>query len=239
MKTASSRPECGTLRVVDPMNRTPRVVTVYGDLVCPFATLVLHGLRSARTRLGLDVQFDLRAFPLELVNRRPHDLDLLEREKAVLAAVEPTLEWRRWRGDRNGWPATTLLPLEAIQAAKHPEVGGFAASDRLDAALRRALYLDSRCIALLPVVLEVAEEVPDMDRGALAAALHHGRGRAEVLDHAALATRHAVRGSPHVFTPDGWSWLNPGIELDHGGDFPVVKRYDPTVYEEILRAAAH
>jgi predicted DsbA family dithiol-disulfide isomerase len=219
------------------MNRRAGVVTVYGDLVCPFATFVLHGLRAARARLGLPVRFDLRAFPLELVNRRPHDLDLMEREKAVLAAAEPGLDWRRWRGDRNAWPITTLLPLEAVQAAKHPEVGGLPASDALDAALRRALYLDSRCIALLPVVLEVAEEVPDMDRGGLAAALRHGHGRAEVLDQADLAAHHVVRASPHVFTPDGRDWINPGVDLDHDGDFAILKRYDPHVYEEIVRAA--
>jgi predicted DsbA family dithiol-disulfide isomerase len=218
------------------MNRTPGVVTVYGDLACPFASLVLHRLRESRGRLGLDVRLDVRAFPLELVNRRPHAYDRHEREKRQIAALEPTLDWRAWRGDRDAWPITTLLALEAVQAAKHPEVGGLAASDRLDAVLRRALYLDSRCIALLPVILEVAEEVPDMDRGGLAAALQHGTARAEVMVQAWLAEHGAVKGSPHVFTPDGRQWHNPGFDVDHDSGEITVDR-DAGVYEEILRAA--
>jgi predicted DsbA family dithiol-disulfide isomerase len=219
------------------MNRIPGVVTVYGDLVCPFAGLVLHRLRATRDRLGLSTRLDIRAFPLELVNRRPHALDLHEREKAEVAAVEPGLDWRPWRGERDAWPITTLLALEAVQAAKHPEVGGLAASERLDAALRRAVLLDSRCIALLPVILEVAEEVPDMDRGALAAALRHGSARAEVMAQAWLAEHGAVKGSPHAFTADGRDWLNPGFEVDHHQGRIAVTDHDPGVYEEILRAA--
>src|SRR3712207_5312581 len=133
-------------------NSTSGVVTVYSDIVCPFASLAVRGLRSARDRLGVDVRFDLRAYPLELVNRRPHDLGLVELEKPELAKLEPHLGWRRWRADPATWPVTSLPALEAVQAAKRPEVGGLAASECLDAALRRALFVDSRCIALLPIV---------------------------------------------------------------------------------------
>ncbi len=218
-------------------NTTPGFVTVYAEVVCPFASLTLRGLRAARERLGIDVQFDLRAYPLELIDRRPHDLGLIELEKPVLAELEPDLGWRRWRADPSTWPVTSLVALEAIQVASRPEVGGPVASDQLDAALRRALFLDSRCIALLPVVLEVAEECPDMDRGALAADLYHGLGRVAVIEQLGYAERKDVRASPHVFAPDGREWVNPGMELDHRGDYPVVTRYDPGVYEEILRAA--
>jgi predicted DsbA family dithiol-disulfide isomerase len=222
---------------VDLYNATPGVVTVYSDVMCPFATFMLRGLRAARDRLGLDVRLDLRAFPLELANRRPHDLGLFELEKPVLAEFEPHLGWRRWRAEPSTWPVTSLLALEAVQAAKRPEVGGLIASDELDNALRRALFLDSRCIALLPVILEVAEECPDMDRAALAADLHHGLGRLDMMEQYGYAERKEVQGSPHVFTPDGRQWLNPGMELDHRGDYPVVTRYEPGVYEEILKAA--
>jgi predicted DsbA family dithiol-disulfide isomerase len=226
-----------TLSSVDLYNAMPGVVTVYADLVCPFATFTLRGLRAARERLGLDVRLDLRAFPLELVNRRPHDLGLIELEKPVLAELEPYLGWRRWRADPATWPVTSLMALEAVQAAKRPEVGGLVASDELDSALRRALFLDSRCIAILPVILEVAEECPDMDRGALAADLHHGVGRVDVMAQYAYVERKHVRTSPHVFTPDGRSWPSPGMDLDRRGDYPVVNRYDPEAYERILRAA--
>jgi predicted DsbA family dithiol-disulfide isomerase len=178
-------------------NRSPGVLTVYADLACPFASFALGGLRAARDRLGADVRFDVRAFALELVNERPHDLPRLESEK----------------------------------------VGGLAASDELDAALRRAMYVDSRCIALLPVILEVAEECPDMDRAALASLLHSGACRAELFTQLSLAERETVNGSPHVFGPDGRDWFNPGVTLEHAGDYAVVKSYEPAVYDEVVLAA--
>jgi len=222
---------------VDLYNTTPGVVTLYSDIVCPFASLAIRGLRTARDRLGLDVRFDLRAYPLELINRRPHDLGLLELEKPVLAELEPDLGWRRWRGEPSTRPVTSLPALEAVQVAKRPEVGGLAVSEQLDTALRRALLLDSRCIALLPVVLEVAEECTDIDRGALAFDLCHGLGRVTVIEQLGYAERKEVRASPHVFAPDGREWVNPGMEFDRRGDYPVVTRYEPGVYEEILRHA--
>lgn len=219
------------------VNRTPGVVTVYGDLACPFASLAIAGLRAARDRLGLDLKLDIRAFPLELVNGRPHRFGVLEVEKPVLVGIAPHLGWQRWRADPTTWPASTLLPLEAVQAAKRPEVGGLAASEELDSALRRALFVDSRCIAVLQVILEVAEECAGVDRTALLAAIRAGAGRAEVFSHLDQQERGAVHGSPHVFVASGRDWLNPGIDLDHAGDYPVIKRHDSGVYEEIVRAA--
>jgi predicted DsbA family dithiol-disulfide isomerase len=218
-------------------NRTPGVVTVYGDLMCPFASLAIAGLRAARDRLGRDVRLDIRAFPLELVNHGPHDFGRLEAEKPLLVSIAPSLGWRRWRGEPSSWPVTSLLPLEAVQTAKRPSIGGLAASEELDSALRRALFVDSRCIALLPVILEVAEECAQVDRYALSVALQGGTGRAEVFAQFAQQERGAVRGSPHVFTADGHDWLNPGVEIDHPDDYPLLKRHDPAIYEEIVQAA--
>jgi predicted DsbA family dithiol-disulfide isomerase len=218
-------------------NRAPGVLTVYGDLACPYASLAIAGLRAARDRTGKDVRLDIRAFPLELINRRPHDFGLLEAEKAVIAALDPGMGWRRWRGPVTEWPVTTLLPMEAVQAAKRPEVGGLPASEELDVALRRALYVDSRCIALLPVILEVAEECPAMDRAALARTLQSGTSRAELFAQLGEQERGAVRGSPHVFNADGRDWVNPGLKIEHAGDYPVARSHDPAVYDEIIRTA--
>ena len=218
-------------------NRTPGVITVYGDLACPWASLATAGLRAARDRLGASVVLDIRSFPLELVNARPHDLAVIEAEKPVVAALAPQLGWRRWTGPASAWPVTTLLPMEAVQAAKRPEIGGLTASEQLDSALRRALFVDSRCIALLPVILEVAEECTDLDAEALQRAMHEGAGRTALFAQARQHDRSAVRSSPHVFLPDGHDVMNPGVDLDHAGDFAVVKRYDPHVYEELVRSA--
>jgi hypothetical protein len=213
------------------------MIIVYGDLACPFASLALHGLRTARQRLGWDVPFDIRPFPLELVNARPHRRSLIEAEKATLLEVEPSLGWQPWPLDEQaGWPVTTLLPLAAVMAARRPTAGGLEASDALDAALRRAFYVEGRSIAMLPVILEVARGCREVNADALAQELRGGVGLADVID--AAGPDRVAQGSPHIFGPRGQEWFNPGIELDHDNDAPTVTAYDPGVYEQILKAAA-
>ena len=50
-----------------------------------------------------------------------------------------------------------------------------------------------------------------------------------------------MKGSPHVFCPDGTDVHNPGITMtwtkDPGRGFPVIEKDDPTVYDELLRRA--
>jgi hypothetical protein len=213
------------------------MIIVYGDLACPFATMALHGLRAARQRLGWNVAFDIRPYPLELINERPHRRSLVEAEKATLLAVEPSLGWKPWPLDESaGWPVTTLLPLAAVMAARRPAVGGLAASDALDAALRRAFYVEGRCIALLHVVLESARGCPEVNADALAEELRAGVGLSDVVD--AARPDRVARGSPLILGPRGREWLNPGLVLDHDNDAPTVTDYDPGVYEQILQAAA-
>lgn len=214
------------------------MIIVYSDLACPFASLALFGLRAARKRLGWDgFAFDLRPFPLELINARPHRRSLVEAEKATLLAVEPALGWKPWPFDEcAGWPVTTLLPMAAVMAARRPSVGGLAASDALDAALRNAFYVEGRSITLMHVVLDCARTCPEVDAHALAQELRAGVGIADVVD--ASSDDRVARGSPHVFGPRGREWVNPGMELDHDTDAPTVTRYDPSIYEEILKAAA-
>ncbi len=224
-------------------NAGPGVLTVYADIACPWACLTLHGLRRARQRRGLTgVRIDLRAFPLELVNRRPTPKRTLDAEVAVVGGLEPSLDWQVWQRPESEWPVSTLLALEAVQAAKRPDVGGLAASDELDAALRRAMFADSRCITLLPVILDVAGGCPKVNVEALTKALKLGSGRAEVVTQWRTAKDWEVQGSPHVYLPDGGEWHNPGVEVrwttKSGTGFPVVLSYDPTVYDEILDVAA-
>jgi predicted DsbA family dithiol-disulfide isomerase len=216
-------------------NESDGVITVYGDLACPFASLALAGLRAARSRLGRPVSFDIRAFPLELINSRPHPFAALEAEKAVLAGLLPGLEWRRWRSPHSTWPVTTLLPLEAVLAAQ--VVGGLDAADSLDAALRRAMYVDSRCIAVLSEILTVASSCDGLDVDRLAGLLRSGQCRALLHTHLAFQEQGAVKGSPHVFTSDGQDWLNPGMTKEMVGDFLVITSFDPDVYDKIIEAA--
>lgn len=218
----------------------PGVLTVYADVVCPWASLALHGLRRARHRRDLrKVRIDLRAYPLELVNGVPNPKRVVDTEVPVVGGLSESLGWRSWNRPPYEWPVSSLLALEAVQAAKRPEVGGLAASDELDAALRRALFVDSRCISLLPVICEIAESCPAVNTAALTRSLYLGSGRAEVITQW-RNTADRVQGSPHVFLPDGTEWHNPGVEVhwtaEPGIGFPTILSYDPTVYDEILDA---
>lgn len=65
-----------------------RRVEVWSDIHCPWALVALHRLRQARARLGAEVVFVPRAWPLEWVNGRGTPLDIVSVEVAALA----------WRG---------------------------------------------------------------------------------------------------------------------------------------------
>jgi predicted DsbA family dithiol-disulfide isomerase len=189
--------------------------------------------------LGDSVRFDHRAFPLELVNGRPTPRSTLDAEIPVAGALEPGAGWQVWQGGESAYPVTTLLAMEAVQAARKQSL---AASEALDLALRVAFFADSRCISLRNVILDAAGESVAVDVDALADALDHGRARRRVMEDFEEAGRGAVQGSPHLFLPDGTDSHNPGIELhwegEKGSGFPVVDSDDPDVYAELLRAAA-
>jgi predicted DsbA family dithiol-disulfide isomerase len=218
----------------------PGTIAVFSDLSCPWAHLAVYRLLAARQRLGLegDVVLDHRAFPLELFNRRPTPRRIVSAEVPVVGALDPGAGWQVWQGDLATWPVTTLLALEAVQAAKEQ---GAAASERLDRGLRTAFFGQSRCISMRHVVLEVAAEC-GLDEGALADALDSGRARRAVFDQCAVASGGSVAGSPHVFLADGTEAHNPGIEMEwvgeHGVGFPVVAKDDPSVYEALVARAA-
>jgi predicted DsbA family dithiol-disulfide isomerase len=226
------------------VNATPGTLTMYSDIACPWASLAVHRLHEAARRLGGPLVVDHRAFCLELVNRRPTPKRVLDAEVPVVGGRESGLGWRTWQGRDAEYPVTSLIAMEAVQAAKAPEVGGLAASTALDAALRSAFYAGNRCISMLPVVLEIAEDVPLVNTEALTQALEAGKGRPEVIaqTRAATASGSPVQGSPQVFTPDGRTWHNPGITVhwtgEKGRGFPVITEDDPSVYDEIIAGAA-
>jgi hypothetical protein len=101
----------------------------------------------------------------------------------------------------------------------------------------------SRCISLRHVILEVATESDAVDPAQLAEALDAGRARRALFDDWTVARGEAVRGSAHLFAPDGTDAQNPGIEVgfrDDGseGGVCVVEHDDPGAIEELVRRAA-
>src|SRR5438270_3287834 len=220
---------------------TPGTLLVYGDIACAWSHLCVHGLRTARRRLGLDddVVLDLRSFPLELFNGRATPKRTLDAEVPVVGALDPSAGWQVWQRPDFEYPVTTLPALEAVQAAKEQ---GLRASEELGRALRYAFFAESRTISLVPVILDAAKQCDGVDARALSDALTEGRARAMVLEQRDTAERIGVKGSPHVYAPDGSDVANPGIEKhwegEEGKGFPVIDSYDPSIYDDLIKRAA-
>ena len=216
-------------------------IALWSDVACPWATLAVVRLHETRERLGLvgRVVLDHRPFSLELANERPTPKRVLEAEIPVAGSRAPNFGWKPWQGQPHEWPATTLLALEAVQAAKaqRPEAG-----EQLDLALRRAFFVESRCIAMRHVLLDVATRCPTVDVHRLRDDLDRGAHRATLMEQTLGANDRGVSGSPHLFLPDGDDVFNPGVELhwqgDHGAGFPVIDADDPSVYDDLLKRAA-
>jgi predicted DsbA family dithiol-disulfide isomerase len=224
------------------MNVLPGTIQVWSDLGCPWSHAVVWRLWDARRRLGFEerVRFDHHAFPLELFNREPTPRWHVDVEAPVVASIAPRAGWQRWSAPDSAWPVTLLPPMEAVQAAKHQSL---AAGEALDRGLRQALYAESRCISLRHVILEVASESEAIDVGALAAALDDGRARRALMDDFRTAQGDEVRGSAHLFAPDGMNDQNPGIGIGWEDDGSPYGRYwiehdDPAAIDELVRRAA-
>lgn len=219
----------------------PGTIVVFADLGCPWAHLAIYRLHRWRDRLGRneEVSFDVHAFPLELINSQPTPKSILDAEIPVVGGLEPAAGWQTWQRGPDQWPVTTLPALEAVAASKEQ---GLAASERLDRALRVALFAQSRTISMHYEILDLARTSEGVDEGRLAQALSDGRARASLFEDLALSEGPSVEGSPHLFFADGYDVHNPGIERhwegEHGRGFPVVDKDDPSVYEDLVQRAA-
>lgn len=216
-------------------------IVLWSDIGCPWAHAAVARLRRTRAEAGLDgrVAIDHRAFALEHLNRRSTPKLILDAEIPVAGALEPGAGWRIWQGPDWTYPVTTMMAMEAVQAAKAQSM---SASESLDAALRVAMFGRSRCISLRHVILEVADGCEGVDAAVLARALDAGTARRALMDQAEEAGAWGVQGSPHLFLPDGSDIHHPGVELEwvgaKGTGFPIVRRDDPSIYLAIVEGAA-
>lgn len=223
------------------------VLQVWSDLLCPFAHVALHELRTARAALapgdpGHDVQLEHHAFPLELFNG-PHPRRGTDTEAVGLGQVAPDAGFRVWTAADDLYPHTVLLAAEAVLAAGRQSR---LAGEALDAALRAAFWTHSRSIAHRAVVLEVAHEVAGggtpLDVAALIEVLDSGQSRPDLMRDYAVAQTDAIPTSPTFVLPDGTVHANPGIDVHWEGPwaagYPVVDALDRSVYGDLLRDAA-
>ena len=219
------------------MRAAPGTLTVWSDIGCAWSHAVVWRLWDARRRLGLAdrVRFDHHAFPLELFNNEPTPRARIEAEWPIARTLAPRAGWRAWSAPPDTYPVTMLPALEAVQAAK---LGSLAAAEELDRALRRAFFAESRCISLRHVILDVASTCDALDLDRFVADFDAGLGRRPLFDDWATARGDVVRGSVHVFAPDGSNDQNPGVTIDWADGAYAVTRDDPAAVEDLVRRAA-
>ena len=195
-------------------------------------------LWDARRRLRLEerIRFDHHAFPLELFNSEPTPKARSDAEWPVAATLAPRAGWQAWSAPEHTWPVTMLPPMEAVAATKEQSL---AASEELDRALRRAFWSESRCISLRHVILDVAAECEAVDPARLGEALDAGQARHALSHDWATARGDEVRGSAHLFAPDGTNAQNPGITIgwSEAGGY-TIDHDDPGAIDELVRRAA-
>ncbi len=213
-------------------------VVVYSDVVCAWATVALHRLYQARSRLGLDDRLHVqhRLYSLEDVNRFAIPERMLDAEIPVVGQLAPEIGMKPWQADRSEWPVTSLPANEAVRAAAAQSPG---AAEELDMALRLAFFRDSRCISLVHEIVDVARGCERVDADAIAAALDDGRARGPMMaDYRAHSEE--IQGSPQFFLPTGDTVHNPGIELHWQEDagYPVVDSDDPSAIDDLLARVA-
>ena len=211
------------------------IVQVFSDIHCPWATVAVHRLRAARDAAGLDVVFDQRAWPLELVNESGTPHAIVTQETAVLANHEPEL-FSRFSGD--SWPSTFLPAFELVAATRRAH--GLRAAEDVDYHLRLAFFRDSVDVSIragLARALAAAVAAgAELDTDKVLAIWDAEPVRADVLDDYSRSLDLPIQGSPQVFWPDGTTTYNPGM-TDHEWvrGIPRVHSADPETPGRLLR----
>jgi predicted DsbA family dithiol-disulfide isomerase len=203
-------------------------VTIYSDLHCPWATIAISRLRAARERHGVDVVFDVRAWPLEWVNERGTPRGIVEAETALLAHVEPEL-FGRYRSP--SWPSTFLPAFELVAAARR--VGGLRAAEDVDVAIRRRFLREGADLSQRHE-LRCAVGDTDLDPDAVMKIWEREPVRGDVVDDYERSKGLPIQGSPQIFWPDGTTDHNPGMGLEMVRGLPHLKRNDPDEVARLL-----
>ncbi len=219
----------------------PGTIVVFSDLTCPFAHVAIHRLIGARARRGLDDQILIHhhVFPIELLNSTPGTRHGSDSEIPVLGALEPDAGWQLWQEPDYHYPSTVLPAFEAVQAANTQSL---TAGERLDRAIRRAFWCDSRPIHLHHELLAIAATIDLLEHARFEADLRSGAHRQRIFDDLDLVRTGAVAMSPHLFLPDGTDVTNPGLTVHWQGEwakgFPVIDHDDPSIYDLIIDRVA-
>lgn len=189
------------------MPALPRIA-MYADLACPYAYIAAFRLRQLRDVYRGRVIVQHKALALEFVNRQPTPKLVLDSEIPILMVQQPDLPWEPWHAPLTHWPVTIWPAFEAVKCAERQS---FELADDLDWALRTALFVESRCISMRYVVLELAERV-GLEMSRFTADLDSGQAKPQVIAETREGwERLKVEGSPTFVLPSGRQVSNLGL----------------------------
>jgi predicted DsbA family dithiol-disulfide isomerase len=177
------------------------VIEVFADVRCPFTHVGLRRLVERRSARRAAFTLRVRAWPLELVNGAPLDVNLVDEEvRALREQVAPDL----FAGfSPAGFPVTSL-PALALTAAAYDRDD--ATGEAVALALRWAFFEEGRDIADAGLLADIART----------AGFRWSEGDAaeRVVDEWQNGAARGVVGSPHFFA-GGEGWFCPYLDISH------------------------
>ena len=185
-------------------------IEVFADVRCPFTHVGLRRLVERREARGAGVGLHVRAWPLELVDGAPMDVNVVDEEvRALREQVAPDL----FGGFSPASFAATSLPALALTAAAYER--DLATGEAVGLALRWALFEEGRDVADPDVLGDVAR--------AFDVAWSAGDGAERVLDEWSAGRDRGVIGSPHFFV-GAEGWFCPMLDISHdAGGFRIAE----------------
>lgn len=196
-------------------------IEVFADIWCPFAHAGLRAVVRRRAEFGReDVPLLIRAWPLELVNDAPQDVDeATEHMLDIKTHAAPQL----FSGfDPDRFPTTTI-PALALAAAAYRYTAPIG--ERVSLALRDALWEQGLDVSDHAVLDAIAADhaidgwAPEDERS--------------VREDWELGKLRGVKGSPHFFC-GGVDAFCPSVDIDRSDDGSLEVRADPAKLDAFL-----
>lgn len=198
------------------------VLEVFADVRCPFTHVGLRRLVERREALDAGVTMHVRAWPLELVNGAPLNVDVIDEEiQALRAQVAPDL----FEGFSPATFAATSLPALALTVAAYDRDSTMGEAVAL--ALRWALFEEGRDVADAAALGDIARQ--------FGLTWSEGDATERVLDEWSAGASRGVIGSPHFFV-GGEGWFCPVLDISHAGGFRVTE--NATALDSLLERAS-
>ena len=198
------------------------MLEVFADVRCPFTHVGLRKLVERREADGIDLVLHVRAWPLELVNGSPLDVDLIADEVAQLRRTVASDLFARF--DPSTFPGSSLptLSLAARAYARDVRMG-----ERVSLLLRDALFERGRDISRSDELSRIAD----------LAGVPHVAGSADgeqlVMADWEEGRQRGVIGSPHFFVGDS-SFFCPSLDIQHI-DGKVQMTFDEVAFDAFMR----